>query len=164
VEYDHDALVRVADAQGRPDPDRPTMPGRFSGDGQRLLSAALDGGNAAVVLARSVGAPQGPVQPLARVEFPLKVAHLLALESDAAGRIFLAALLYRAREVEPFDVVQSAEALVVLDPDGRELTRLMFPPSIGPEEQFRPFILGANGAVYQLGFDQSGITLRRFVP
>jgi hypothetical protein len=52
VEVEHTSLVRVADARGRPDPDRPQVNGRFSADGAWLLSAAKEGRQSAVVLAR----------------------------------------------------------------------------------------------------------------
>ena len=42
-----------ADASGRADQNRPTMPGRPSGDGRAFLRAALDGREAAVVLRRA---------------------------------------------------------------------------------------------------------------
>lgn len=162
VEVGHERLVRVSDRLGRVDPARPSAQGRFSGDGQYYLTASLEGREAAVVQARRIDDPAGGTVTLARVKFQMKIMNLLTLESDSEGRIYLVAALFRERETEPFDVVEQAVTLVVIGPDGKEIGRIVFPSYAGPEEQFRPFILGPDGAIYQLGLGPGGVTLRRY--
>lgn len=161
VEVEHRDLVRVADASGRADPHRPTMPGRPSGDGRAFLRAALDGREAAVVLRRARDAAD--FAPLARVPFPAPILHLTALESDSRGRVFLAASLLR-RSADEGSRPDEAEQLVILGPDGSELGRVMLPPRQGPEESYRPVRLGADGNVYQMSWDEHGVTMRRILP
>jgi hypothetical protein len=161
VEVEHRDLVRVADASGRADSNRPTLPGRPTGDGRAFLRAALDGREAAVVLRRARDADA--FTPLARVPFPAPILHLTALESDSRGRIFLAAELLRRPAAEG-SRPDAAELLVILGPDGAELGRVTLPPRLGPEEFYRPIRLGADGNVYQLSWDESGVTMRRILP
>lgn len=161
VEVEHRDLVRVADASGRADPNRPAMPGRPSGDGRAFLRAALDGREAAVVLRRARDADA--FAPLARVPFPAPILHLTALESDSRGRIFLAAALLR-RPTDEGSRPDEAELLAILGPDGVELGRVTLPPRRGPEEFYRPIRLGADGNVYQMSWDERGVTMRRILP
>ena len=46
----------------------------------------------------------------------------------------------------------------------KELGRIALPPHTGPEETFRRIAVDSDGTVYQLGFDESGATLRGFTP
>jgi hypothetical protein len=50
---------------------------------------------------------------------------------------------------------------VVLAANGAELNRVEFPASTGPEESFRRIRLGADGALYHLGFDEQGAKLSK---
>jgi hypothetical protein len=53
IEVEHRRMVRVADADGNPDPDRPTVAGRFTADGRWLLTAALERPRGAAVFKQS---------------------------------------------------------------------------------------------------------------
>jgi hypothetical protein len=161
VEVEHRDLVRIADAGGRADPNRPTAPGRPTGDGRAFLRAALDGREAAVVLRRARDADA--FTPLARVAFPAPILHLTALESDSRGHIFLAASLLRRPAAEG-SRADEAEVVAILGPDGVNLGLVTLPPRLGPEEFYRPIRLGADGNVYQMSWDEGGVTLRRILP
>jgi hypothetical protein len=161
AEVEHERLVRIADAQGRPEEPRSSVPGRFSLDGRSLLTALREGSHAAVVLARPADDPGRTPDLFARVEFPLPVLQLCALESDRLGRVFLGASLARFEEREPYAVLEEAEVVVILQPDGREAGRVVFPARSMPEEQFRPILVTPDGVIYQLGFTPYGIELRR---
>ncbi|MBN2362175.1 MAG: hypothetical protein JXR83_22175 [Deltaproteobacteria bacterium] len=164
VEVQHSRLVRVASADGKPDPERPTVIGRFSYDGTLLLTAAVDGDNAAVVITKPVTDPLSPAGTLlARVPFAQRLSHLLALDSDLTGRIFLGAYLIQPKDDGSGEVI-AFEQVVVLGRDGRELGRIALPPHTGPEETFRRIAVDSDGTVYQLGLDESGATLRGFSP
>lgn len=163
VEVEHDRLVRVADSQGRPIEDRSVMPGRPSADGRWLLRALREGPNAAVVLVRPMDSPDGVPVLLARVEFPLPVLQLTALESDSAGRVYLAAAIARFDESDPARVLEEYEPVVVLSPEGTELGRAVFPPRTLPEETLVPVRVAPDGVIYQMAFTESGVVFRRAV-
>jgi len=164
VEVEHTRLVRVATPDGKPDPERPTVIGRFSYDGTLLLTAAKDGDSAAVVITRPVTAPATEAGTLlARVPFAQRLSHLLALDSDLNGRVFLGVYLIQPKDDGSGEVI-AFEQVVVLGRDGKELSRIALPPHTGPEETFRRISVDSDGTVYQLGFDESGATLRGFTP
>ncbi len=98
---------------------------------------------------------------LARVEFPIPVLHLTALDSDDSGRVYLAAAVARFRDVEPYDVIEEYEPVVVLSAQGKELGRVTFPARPLPEEVFRPIWISPQGVIYQMAFEESGVVFRR---
>jgi hypothetical protein len=147
VEVEHQKLVRIADTNGKPDPDRPWVPGRHSADGAWLLLAAKEGKNAAKVTLQPGGPGGSPV--VLKTEFDDKVLFLTALESDPEGNIYLGARLERA------------EVLVILKPDGSELGRVVLPVQQIELEQFRALRMGMDGGIYRLHFSDSGATLGR---
>lgn len=163
VEVEHQRLVRVADASGRADPDRPELPGRFSADGSRLLLASREGPQAVVILGRPADAPQQAPVLIARIGFSLPVWHLTGLESDHLGRIYLGALAVRERPVPPHDALEAHEEIVVLSAAGIELGRARLAAASGPEEQFRSLRLGGDGFLYLLRCAQAGVELRRLM-
>ncbi len=163
VEVEHTHMVRVADAQGRPDPERPQVGGRFSADGAWLLSAAREGRNQAVVLVRPADAPGQLPRLFSRISFPLPILHLLALESDTAGRVLLAARLARFEEKAPFAVLEERIEAVLLGPDGSEVDRVRLPAPPGALDQFRTLYLSPDGVLYHLYYDENGVSLRRLV-
>jgi hypothetical protein len=163
VEVEHARLVRVADARGSPDRDRPQVSGRFSADGAFLLSAAREGRQAAVILARPAASPGELPRLFSRVGFSLPVLHLLALESDTAGRVLLAAHLARFQSQAPFGVLEERLEAVLLDPDGTEIDRVQLPASRGVLDQFRTLRFSPDGVLYHLYYDESGVSLRRIL-
>jgi hypothetical protein len=69
--------------------------------------------------------------------------------------------LVRLDEAPPYSVLEEREVVVVLEASGREVDRLELPPLDGPDEQFRPVRLGADGALYQLRCEPAGAVLRK---
>lgn len=163
VEVEHERLVQVADERGQPVASRRTLPGRPSRDGRWLLQALREGPDAAVVLVRPASDPEAVPVLLARVEFLLPVLQLTALESDRAGRVYLAAIIARFDESDPTRVIEEYEPVVVLSPEGRELGRVVFPPRTLPEESLVPIRVSPAGAIYQMAFTEEGVVFRRAV-
>jgi len=159
VEVDHQQLVRVADTDGRPDSAQPVVAGRFRYGGQELLRAARVGTARAAI---TVQTPGGAVDVFAYAEFPMAIANLTALESDASGRVFLGASLYEEAAEPPFDVVAHAEVVAVFDATGTELGRIELDSYAGPEERFCTIRVGPDGAIYHLVFGDDGVALRRY--
>jgi hypothetical protein len=159
VEVEHRSLVRIADASGRPDPARTVAPGRLAADGHVALRAARAGRDAAVVVTAPRVAPDETTL-LAQPTFPYPLLQITALESDRAGRVYLGAVIAE----DPPGAGAEFEVVVVLGRDGAEAARLTLPPRRGPEEQLRPLVLGADGAVYQLACEADAAVIRRAVP
>jgi hypothetical protein len=156
VEVQHQNLVRIADAEGNPLEERDIVQGRFGRTG--VLRASKSGERAAFVAQKVVGRP---AEALAKVSFELPVFQILSLETDSHGRVFLGASLLEESPVPPFDVLRAEEVVVVLEPNGAELTRVTLPASTGPEESFRRIRVGADGVLYHLAYEEQGATLRR---
>ncbi len=162
VEVAHGRLVRITDASGHADPQRPWVAGRFTAGGSKVLSAALDGRYAAEIVTRPAVAGKVPAQHLARVAFDLRLAHLTALETDATGNVYLGALMMRHRQSAPFDVIEQRSEVVVVSPTGRELRRISLPAPVTGLEFFRSIRVSPDGTIWHLAFDAHGATLRRY--
>ena len=147
VEVEHQKLVKIADANGKPDPDRPWVPGRHSADGAWLLLAALDGRHAVNITLKPIDGDTTPV--VRRATFNDKVLFLTALESDPEGNIYLGARL------------EKSEVLVIISPDGAEPGRVALPVQRIELEQFRALRMGMDGGIYRLHFADSGAALKR---
>jgi hypothetical protein len=162
VEYEHTDLVRVADASGAPDRSRPTQPGRPTTDGALALRAQLAPDRTkALVLAHSLLPPGDAASLLAEIAFGSPIATITALESDARGRVYLAAHLLRENEGAPGEIVDESHVLVVLDAGGAELGRIVLATPHGHLEQFRPIRIGPDGAVYHLYATDEGAFMEK---
>jgi len=162
VEVAHGRLVRVMDASGQADPQRPWVAGRFAAGGAKVLSAALDGRYAAEIVTRPAVTGKAPATRLARVDFDLRLAHLTALETDAAGNVYLGALTMRHQTTAPFAVLEQRSQVVVVSPTGRELRRISLPPPTTGLQFLRSIRVGPDGTVWHLALDAHGATLRRY--
>jgi len=161
VEVEHRDLVKIATRDGRPAPDRVKLPGRFSIDGKRLLQAARDGSDGAVILRRSAEAPDA-APAMSQVRFTLPVLYLFQLTTDASGRVYLAAHLTRFADAPSFEVLDERRELVVLDASGAERERIVLEANAGAEEQLQSLRVTPDGSVYHLELDDLGVTLRRY--
>jgi hypothetical protein len=157
VERRHQEWVRVADRDGAPDPDRWTVAGRRAHDGGALRLARAGGERASLVHMGDDGS-----RPVTWLAFDLPIWALVALETDARGRVFVGAELAEEREVAPFDVIGRMVQVIVLDASGVETNRLSLPVSTGPEETFRTLRIGPDGALYQIVFGATGASIRRY--
>lgn len=160
IESEHQQLVRVGDMSGNFDRTRPSLAGRPSLDGRTLVRAALAGPASVAVSGFAIDGGEW----LAQLDFELPITSIRALESDAAGRIYLAAYLVREQTVAPFAVAEERQVVVVLSPTGAELSRVDIVAPKTPEEQFRPIRVGSDGSIYQLVCHDEGVTIERFVP
>ncbi len=159
VEVEHQYLVRVADAAGNADSEQPVAQGRFRTAGGGVLRAARVGpARVAVTLQMPGAAPE----VFAYTDFPLAIAYLTALETDARGRVYVGANLYEESPEPPFEVTAHAEVLVVFDPAGVEIGRLELDSYDGPEERFCTIRVAPDGVIYHLVYGDDGVALRRY--
>lgn len=164
LEVEHSRLVRVADAQGRPADQRTIVPGRLSGDGKAYLAAGRSGRQSASVMSWPTANPNRPPVLVAKLQFDMQLAAINALESDPAGRIYLGALLVDERPGPPPAISAAFEEIVLLNASGAAVQRIRLPVNTGPEEQFRPIRLGADGELYRLRCTADGAILERWIP
>ncbi len=162
VEVAHGRLVRITDASGQADAQRPWEAGRFMASSSKVLSAALDGRYAAKLITRPAVAGKAVGQRLARVEFDQRLAHLTALESDAAGNVYLGALTVRRRQSAPYDVLEQRSQVVIVSAAGQELRRVALPAPVTALEFLRSVRVSPNGTIWHLAYDAQGATLRRY--
>lgn len=162
VEYEHTALVRVADASGAALERRVMLPGRPSIDGALAFRAQLAPDRSrAFVFSQPLGAPGSAASLFAEVAFETPIAHLTALETDARGRVYVAAHLLRENEEAPGEILEDSQVLVVLDQGGAELGRIALTTPHGSLEQFRPIRIGPDGAIYHLYATDEGAFMER---
>jgi hypothetical protein len=157
VEVKHEGLVQIADSGGNPLEERLSAPGRFASDGS-FVRLSKSGATAAALA--SIDSSKR-ARALGRVEFPMRVWQLLALETDAKGRIVIAADLYEEAPEPPFDRLAAAEQVVVLDAKATELERFELPGTDGAEESFRRVRVSADGTIHHMAFGEDGVTFRR---
>lgn len=156
AEVKHANLVRIADAAGNPLDDRDIVQGRFGEGG--VLRASKSGERGLAIAIKRDGRA---AEPLAKLGFDTTLWQILALETDARGRIFVGASLHDEGGPPAFEVTRASEVVVVLEPNGAELRRVELPASTGPEESFRRIRVGADGLVYHMAYEEKGVTLRK---
>lgn len=160
LEREHGEVVRIADAEGRPDPNRPTQPGRPSRDGQLHLWARIASAPEGTVLVRAFDR-DGQVRWQRRLGLERPIAHLLLLDTDRRGSAYLGALTGRPTEEG------LAEATIVVVraglADGQPTGRLVLPAPEVPEEMFRELSVTDDGEILQLLPRDDGMSVLRHV-
>ena len=157
-----DKLVRVCDADGKADPDRPAVSGRFSRDGKYLLQAHKLGDITASLTRKPVGTAE--VESFG-VTFDIPILYFTLIETDAGGKMYLGVnLLEEGGEPPCRGLEQCREEVVIFSSAGTELRRLIVPVSTHYEEVTRSLRVAADGTVYQLVIGESGATVRRYDP
>jgi len=160
VEREHNELVRIAGPDGKPDPARPTQPGRPSRDGKYYLWARLANARAGTVTLRVFDRDARLVWQRA-AQLPGAVAHLLLLDSDREGHLYLGALV--GRMPESGDLEAPSVAVLRLDlARGGEAGLLALPASEAPEEMFRELTVSDGGEIFQLLPGADGLEIHRY--
>jgi hypothetical protein len=161
VEVGHDDLVRVADSGGKPTSLNETIPGRPSRDGKLYLKAGI------------ISKAEGRVYVQAHHqdgqlawETPLNlgrpVLHLLLLDSDTQGRVYLGA------EVGVEDPVTHgfqdlATVVARLSSDGHLTGALNLPPTTtDPAETFQPLVVSDDGTIYHMVATAGGLKVTAY--
>jgi hypothetical protein len=161
VEVEGQALVRVADLQGRPDADRLAYDGRPSRKDGTLWRLSLPEKPEKTATLQRV-ARSGKVLGSRSLRFDLPIRHLTAQETDRQGRLYLGAHLELRDGGDR--VVEERESLQVLSPEGKRLARVDFAATEGPEEQFRTIAVSPEGVVFHLRCAPAGAEIRRWQP
>jgi len=152
-------LIRIAKADGMPDPDRPSVPGYFSNDDVSLLSAERDGELSVVLNVSKISQPNKVSRHV--IWFDMLVAGIEVLDSDWTGRIFLGVRV--SPETGEQKAMRSYIVMVILNKDMSERRRFLMPYSM-QGEPMRSIRVGDGGVIYQMRFDAKGAAVTRYKP
>jgi hypothetical protein len=162
VEREHAQVVRIADANGNADPDRPELIGRPSRDGRLLIAAAIgDRANGEIVVRgfdRRSGQPLF-TQPI-RVDEP--ILHIVMLDSDRQGNIYLAVDVGREAPQPPYPIVDEKIVIPRLSSTGAPRGAIEVPPFPSADESFRPITVADDGTIYVMTAAEGGLTVTRY--
>ncbi len=159
VEREHRDVVRLADGRGRPDPARPTLWGRPTRDGKQLVRAALADRAAGTLTVSVASRENGAMDFATTVTLDGPILHLVLLDSDRHGRLYVAGAIGRPGAD---GVTDERVAVVRLERDGSVSGRLSLPALPEADEIFRPLAVDDEGAIYELLPGTTGLSVVRF--
>jgi hypothetical protein len=150
LEREHTEVVRVTDSEGRADPERGTQPGRPTRRGGLWLAARLVRPTQGVAEA-SAWDHDGQVVWRRGLVFGADTRHLVLLDSDTQGHVYLAAAV-------------SADLVVVrLDQERGTLTgRQVLPGPETADEVFRELAVTDDGDLLHLRATAAGVVVTRY--
>jgi hypothetical protein len=163
VEREHGMVVRVADADGNLDRPPEELAGRPTRDGQLLISAALLDPLRGEVTVRALQRASGQPAWTQTVRLGSPVLHLLLLDSDRQGRVYLAAATGHESPTPPYAIVDEAVVALQLGSGGIERSRLILPPLAAADETFRPLSIDDQGALLMMSSEPSGLVVTRYL-
>ncbi len=145
VEREHGDLVKLGDSKGKPDPERPEVPGRPTRDGQSFISASISNAAAGRVAVTSIDRATKQHRYTREVPFGAPIAMLMLLDTDRSGVIYVAAVV--EGPVQGGEPAQRV-GLLCLDPlDGRPIGSAVLPANTDADETFRELTVLDEGGV-----------------
>jgi hypothetical protein len=162
VERDHESVVRIADASGKSDPNRPEVVGRPSRDGRLYLAAEIADGQNGDVLVSAVDRSGQPAwkQP---IHLGIPIVHIITLDSDAAGMVYLAVDVGHETASAPFQIYDEHILVARLGSGGAPRGMLSLPPLPTADESFRPITVDDDGSIYLMAAGDNGLAVTRYV-
>lgn len=165
VERGQGMAVRLGDAAGTVDPDRPLLDGRPSRDGSSLLSMAVIQVQAGRFWVRSIDRLTGQMKFMREYVLATPIRHLSLLDSDVTGRIYVAANVAR----EQFDQatgesrwVEQSVQLLCLGPMGEVHHVLSLPLNTMAEESVRDLTVREDGVIFYMHRTEEGVRLLQY--
>lgn len=157
VETEHGPLVKIGTTAGVPAPTREEIPGRPSRDGQSYLKAGITDAEAGRAYVVSNVRPSGDHRFTRELRYGTRILHLLLLDSDLAGTIYVAA------EIEEEGGESTVVSLSCLDPStGAPTGSAVLPANTLPDESFRDLVvLDGGGVVYAIR-SEGGVTHQKY--
>jgi hypothetical protein len=162
LSYDYH-LVRLCDASGEEDKERPMIDGILCRDGKHIIKSKVIG-DITVTVTRSLLGKSSIDNYV--VYFDIPVMHIDLLDMDKDGNIYLGVYLFEEsiEEEPPYSIEKSHEVVVVLDSNGKEKKRIYMPMSTKAEEVRRSLRVTPDGTIYQLVIEEEGATMWRYSP
>jgi hypothetical protein len=133
VESEHSQVVRIGDAAGKRDTERPTLDGRPSRDGLTLLSVGIIDRATARFWARAVDRETGNTRFQREVALGVPFLAIVLLDSDRTGGIYVGA--HVGSEVSPGTMVGEAVQVLCLSPEAEVRGVAVLPANTMPEER-----------------------------
>ncbi len=157
IEREHGALIRIAGPDGQANEGRDTLWGRPSRDGTLTLRAAIFDRRAGDVDVSAHERASDAASFVRRVRFGGPILHVMMLDSDARGSIYVAVDVGRESELAPYAITDEHGEVVRLAHDGAITGSLRIAPAHGAVETFRSVTVGDDGAIYQLIVRDDGV-------
>ncbi|MFI5290879.1 MAG: hypothetical protein ACHQ17_14565, partial [Polyangia bacterium] len=162
VEREHGALVRVAGPDGQADPLRPQLVGRPTRDGRLLVSAAISERGAGEVTVSAFDRETGQPRWSQPVGLGAPILHIVMLDSDRQGMIYLAGDVGEEGSQPPYPILDERIVIVRLGEGGDLRGVLQIPPFPTADENFRPMSVGDDGSVYVMMETDGGLDVMRY--
>lgn len=161
VELDNYRVQRIADSAGKPAGKGETVPGRPTRDGELFIRAGIDDGPRGKLYVQAHHADRSLAweTPL---RMPLPLLHILLLDSDTKGRIYLGAEI--GAEDEASGSTEMLQTIVVrLDSRGKLTGQVRLPATTAdPSESLRPLAIGDDGTIFHMVPSAAGLTITRY--
>lgn len=160
VERQHGSVVRVADATGKSDADRPELLGRPSRDGRFLLQAELAGPDQ--LLVRATDRSSGELAWVQTLQTDAPILHIVMLDSDRSGNVYAAAEVGRESAAPPYELTGVHIVALRLASNGAPRGQLSLPGLSAADETFRPLTVDDDGVLYLMLAQDGGLQVLRF--
>ena len=159
AEREHASLVKIGTTDGKPAEDREELPGRPSRDGQLLLNAGLIDPATGRIYVSAIDRATRDHRFTRELRLDDAVLHLMLLDSDKMGTIYVAGMIGSPEEDGSGVQVQ----LVCLEPmRGEPIGGAVMPASILPDETFREMVVLDDGGVLYGERTEAGMTVRLY--
>ena len=129
-----------------------------------MLSAEIANAGSGDVLVSAVDRASGQPAWKQPIHLGIPIIHIITLDSDAAGLVYLAVDVGRETTSAPFRIVD--ERILVAPPRLRRRARaacLSLPPLPTADESFRPITVDDDGSVYVMAAGDDGLAVTRYV-
>jgi hypothetical protein len=163
VERDHEAVVRIADANGVADPNRPELVGRPSRDGRLLLSAAIGDPMTGEIQVSAVDRSSGQPAWQQTLHLAVPVIHIVTLDSDRQGMVYVAVDVGREAPTPPYPILDERIVIARLGSGGAPRGLLEVPPLPTADESFRPITVDDDGTIYVMAAGDGSLAVTRYV-
>lgn len=162
VEREHGMLLRIADASGNRDQPPEALPGRPTRDGQLYIAASLLDRAAGQVSVRAIHRKNGQPAWTQTLQFGAAILHLILLDSDPQGQVYIAAATGRESASPPYQILDEAVVALRLGSGGALRGRMTLPPLRGADESFRPLTVDDQGAILIMSAQSDGLQVTRY--
>src|SRR5581483_8058995 len=162
VESDHATVVRIADPDGKPDANRPQLLGRPTRDGRLLVTAAIAARGAAEVTVSAVDRASGQPSWSTVVPCGAPILHLVMLDSDKSGQVYVAADVGDEAPAPPFQILNERIVVTRLGSGGAPRGAITVPPFPTADETFRPMSVDDDGSILVMVAGERGLEVVRY--
>jgi len=161
VERQHGSVIRLADARGATDSERSELLGRPSRDGRFVLQAEI-ADPAGAMLVRASNRSNGELAWVQTVRTDAPILHVVMLDSDRAGNVYVAAEVGRESAEPPYELGDVHVVALRLGNGGIVTGQLRLPALGAADETFRPLTVDDDGVLYLMLAQDGGLQVLRY--